>query len=247
MRYDNDVIALLRENRSIREFTDQEILPEIKEQILLAGCAAPTGGNQQPYTILDITDDVIQKQLAELCDHQPFIAEAKMVFVFCADPVKWHDAYVESGAKPRHPGIANLYMGIVDAMIAAQNCVTAAASYGIGSCYIGDVVENCERVRELLRLPEGVMPAGMVVFGYPTPRQKERVKPARSPLSHIVAENTYPHMDQAYRKELFEPKAGLRSYEEWISLMCNRKHNADFFAEMNRSITEYMKYYQKDR
>ena len=36
MRYDNDVIALLRENRSIREFTDQEILPEIKEQILLA-------------------------------------------------------------------------------------------------------------------------------------------------------------------------------------------------------------------
>lgn len=128
-------------------------------------------------------------------------------------------------------------------MIAAQNCVVAASSYGIGSCYIGDVVENCEKVRKRLHLPEGVMPAGMFVFGYPTDRQKQRVKPARSPLSGVVVENTYPTMDHEYRKKLFEPKAGQRSYEEWISMMCQRKHNAEFFVEMNRSILEYMKYY----
>ena len=92
MTYDNDVITLLRESRSTREYTEQEISPEIKEQILLAGCAAPTGGNQQPYTILDITDHSIQNQLSELCDHQPFIARAKMVLVFCTDFVKWYDA-----------------------------------------------------------------------------------------------------------------------------------------------------------
>ena len=111
----------MTESRSIREYTEQEISPAVKEQILLAGCAALTGENQQPYTILDITDHSIQKQLAELCDHQPFIARAKTVLVFCADFVKWYDPYQESGADPRNPGIADLYMGIVDAMIAAQN------------------------------------------------------------------------------------------------------------------------------
>ncbi|MGM9976808.1 MAG: hypothetical protein ACI32G_07790 [Bulleidia sp.] len=68
----------MTESRSIREYTEQEISPAVKEQILLAGCAALTGENQQPYTILDITDHSIQNQLAELCDHQPFIARAKM-------------------------------------------------------------------------------------------------------------------------------------------------------------------------
>lgn len=170
----------MTESRSIREYTEQEISPAVKEQILLAGCAALTGGNQHPYTIWDITDHSIQSQLAELCDHQPFIARAKMVLVFCADFVKWYDAYQESGADPRDPGIADLFIGIVDAMIAAQKC--------------------------------------------------------------IIAQNTYPIMDDEYRKKLFEQKADQRNYEEWISMMCQRKHNAQFHTEMNRSILEYMKY-----
>lgn len=37
------------------------------------------------YTILDITDQRLKEILAETCDHQPFIAKAKMVLIFCAD------------------------------------------------------------------------------------------------------------------------------------------------------------------
>ena len=59
----------------------------------------------------------------------------------------------------------------------------------------------------------------------------------------IAAHNTYPKKDDEYRKILFEPKTGPRSDEEWISMMCQRKHNAQFLAEMNRSLLEYMKYY----
>ena len=41
--------------------------------------------------------------------------------------------------------------------IAAQNAVVAAESLGIGSCYIGDVIENAEQMREALHLPEHVI------------------------------------------------------------------------------------------
>ncbi len=40
---------------------------------------------------------------------------------------------------------------------AAQNAVVAAESLGIGSCYIGDVIENAEQMREALHLPEHVV------------------------------------------------------------------------------------------
>lgn len=243
--YDNEVIALLRESKSVREFTDEEISDEIREQILLAACAAPTGGNQQPYTIINVTDQRIKDELAVNCDHQPFIATAKMILIFCADTKKWQDAYADSGTPTGNPGPADFTGGIIDACIAAQNAVVAAASYGIGSCYIGDVVENVEKQRELLHLPEGVMPAAMVVFGYPTQKQKDRVKPARCPLSHIVSDNTYPEMDREYRKALFSVKTGKKTYEEWVHLMCERKHNSDFFAEMNRSVREYLKPFLK--
>lgn len=80
-----NTIQELFDRKSVRVFTDQEILPEEKELILKAAAAAPTAGNQQLYTILDITDQELKDKLAETCDHQPFIAKAKMVLIFCAD------------------------------------------------------------------------------------------------------------------------------------------------------------------
>ena len=74
-------------------------------------------------------------------------------------------------------------LAVTDTAIAAQNAVTAAWSLGIGSCYIGDILEQVETHRTLLRLPEYVVPAALLVFGYPTQQQQEREKPAAAPWS----------------------------------------------------------------
>ena len=173
----NEVIRQLHTRKSVRAFEDREIPQEIKNAILEAACQAATAGNQQLYTILDITDQTIKDKLVDTCDHQPFIAEAKMVLIFCADCRKWYHAFKAAGCEPRDPGVGDLLLAVSDANIAAQNAVTAAESFGIGSCYIGDIMENCEQQRALLNLPEYVFPAAMLVFGYPTQQQKEREKP----------------------------------------------------------------------
>ena len=237
----NDVIRQLLERKSVRVYEDREIGETEKQMILEAACQAPTAGNQQLYTILDITDQRIKEKLVETCDNQPFIATAKLVLIFCADCKKWYDAFRYADCQPRNPAVGDLLLAVSDANIAAQNAVTAAQSLGIGSCYIGDIMENCEAQRDLLNLPEYVFPAAMVVFGYPTEQQKTREKPRRAGMGHIVHENGYRAMDAEELQHLFEPKWGNKTYGNSMQTFCNRKYNSDFAREMSRSVAEYLK------
>lgn len=242
----NEVIRQLHERKSVRAFTGERIAPELKREILLAAAQAPTAGNQQMYTIIDVADEALKQRLAVTCDNQPFIAKADMILIFCADFRKWYDAFQEGGCEPRKPGVGDLLLACSDTNIAAQNAVVAAQSLGIGSCYIGDVMENCEIHRELLNLPEYVFPAAMLVFGYPTQQQVERPKPARCDLKHIVHENAYRTMDGAELREMFANKHPNLTYEEWCSRFCNRKYNSDFSKEMTRSVGVYIDQYEKE-
>ena len=237
----NEVIKQLQERKSMRVFEEREISAEDKALILEAAAMAPSAGNQQLQTILDITDKALKERLAESCDHQPFIATGKMVLVICADCQKWYEAFLAAGCEPRKPGAGDLLLAVNDAVIAAQNAVVAAHSLGIGSCYIGDIMENCEEQRELLQLPKYVFPTAMLVFGYPTQQQLERKKPERVNMKHLVHENGYRSMNAEELEAMFAKNAVNREYRDWMQAFCNRKYNSDFAREMSRSVAEYLK------
>lgn len=236
----NEVIRQLTERKSVRVYTDRKISPKDKQAILMAAMEAPTAGNQQLYTILDITDEALKQRLSVTCDNQPFIAQGKMVLIFCADLQKWYDVFTEGGCDPRKPGAGDLMLAVSDANIAAQNAVTAAQSLGIGSCYIGDIMENCEIHRELLNLPRYVFPAAMLVFGYPTPQQLGRPKPVRCRLEDMVQENSYIRRDGKQLRQMFQKECTSQSFEEWSRKFCSRKYNSDFSREMSRSVEKYL-------
>lgn len=243
----NDTLRQLHARKSTRAFEARDIPADVQDAILRAAVQAPTAGNQQLYTILRITDPTLKDRLALTCDNQPFIAQAKMVLIFCADCRKWYDAFLAAGCDPRLPGAGDLLLAVSDANIAAQNAVTAAESFGVGSCYIGDIMENAEIHREMLHLPRYVFPAAMLVFGYPTQQQKERVKPERAAMEHIVHENGYRLMDGEELHQLFAPKAGQRKYEDWMDAFCQRKYNSDFSREMTRSVREYLRDFEHEK
>ena len=116
----NAILSALAARKSVRVFTPDPVTPDERAAILNAAFQAPTAGNQQLYTILDITDPALKEALADSCDHQPFIAKAPLVLVFCADCKKWYDAYLEVGCTPRTPGAGDLMLAVTDAAIAAQ-------------------------------------------------------------------------------------------------------------------------------
>ena len=237
----NEIIKSLYNRKSMRVYEEKSIPQEMKKVILEAAAQAPTAGCQQLYTILDITDEELKKALSETCDYQPFIAKAPMVLVFCADCKKWYDAYLEAGCEPRKPGIGDLMLAVTDTAIAAQNAVVAAESFGIGSCYIGDIMENAEDVKALLNIPEYVYPACMLVLGYPTAQQQTRPKPDRFSLSHMVCENGYQDKTSEEIQDMFTGHTGAKNYQDWMSAFCTRKYESDFSREMNRSAKIYLK------
>ncbi|NLD23766.1 MAG: nitroreductase, partial [Bacteroidales bacterium] len=170
----NKTIELLQNRKSIRSFSHDPITKEDKQLILSAAMRAPTAGNMMLYSIIDVTDQLLKEKLSETCDHQPFIAKASMVLIFCADYRRWMKKFRLSGCDrgaPAKPEEGNLLLACSDALIAAQTAVIAAESLHIGSCYIGDILEQSETHIELLNLPEYVMPITMVVFAHPTSQQ----------------------------------------------------------------------------
>lgn len=240
----NEVIQQLFERKSVRVFTEQEIQEDIVQEILMSASQAPSAGNQQLYTILRITDRSLLHQLSESCDHQPFIEQGKLVLIFCADCKKWYDAFEYANCQPRKPGKGDLLLAIDDACIAAQNAVVAAHSYGIGSCYIGDIMENIEIQRELLHLPDYVFPACMLVFGYPATSQVNRRKPKRVDLQYLVHENTYHELKEEDLYNMLKKNCKEENYDAWIQAFCKRKYNSEFSMEMTRSVNVYLKQFE---
>ena len=241
----NEVIKQMLDRKSIRAYQDKAISQEDKDLIFDAAFNAPTAGDQQLYTILDITDQEIKDKLAVSCDNQPFIAKGKMVLVFVADPLKWYRAYQYSGLDPRDLDVGDFMISACDCLIAAQNAVCAAESLGIGSCYIGDIMENYEYHKELFKLPDHVFPICMAVFGYPEESQKNRIKPPRAAKKYLVYENTYHQADEDELKELLSTYSKERDYEEWLEAFCKRKYNSDFSREMSRSLWSFFNDFKK--
>ena len=239
----NQTIAEIRARKSVRVYEDRPVPAAVKQAILDAAIQAPTAGNMTLYTILDITDPAIKAALAKSCDNQPFIATAPLVLIFCADYRRWYDVFCQYEDPVRLPAMGDLFLSQADTIIAAQNAVVAAESLGLGSCYIGDVVENFEYHRQLLKLPRYVVPAAMVCFGYPTDQQRRREKPARFEASDIVHENGYDLEKSAAMPRMLMDRNGISEDDlaDWVRRFCKRKWNSEFRQEMSRSCAAMVK------
>lgn len=235
----NEIIKSLKERKTVRAYLDKDISNDIKNEILQSAIEAPSAGNQQLYSIINVEDQNIKDELSVLCDNQPFIKKAKMVLVFCSDYKKWYDLYDYGECEPRQLGEGDFLLSVSDAVIAAQNTVVAAESLGIGSCYIGDILENYEKVKELLNLPKQVVPVTMVVFGYPTEKQMNRKKPKRPNVETIVFKDKYKEYKGEELIKIVEHSTN-DNFDTWIKKFCKRKYNSDFSHEMNRSAKKYV-------
>lgn len=243
----NQVLQQLFQRKSVRAYAERDITAEEKRLILEAALQAPTAGNQTLYTILDITDPALRQRLSVTCDNQPFIARAKLVLVFCADVRRWYDVFCRYQQDVRRPAAGDLFLAQQDTLIAAQNAVVAAQSMGIGSCYIGDILENYEIHRELLQLPDYVVPACMVVFGYPTQQQEDRPKPPRFRVEDIVHENGYQLEKTARMAQMLAQRGQMdeEALSGWVQRFCQRKWNSDFSREMSRSCEKMLEGWKK--
>ena len=250
----NDTIATIEKRRSIRLFEDREVGKDVIDELKRLTLRAPSAGNQEFYSVIEVTDPEKKKVLAKCCDNQPMIEKAPVVWVFLADVEKWYTFFKasksdeKSGKALRKPSIGDFHLAMQDAVIAAQNAVIAAEALGLGSCYIGDVIENYETVKELLDLPKWAAPACMLIMGYPKGIIKAPLS-KRPEADGIFMENRYRKMDFDELERVYHEqeealrKNGALPYENTGSIADRyyKKYASDFMAEMNRSAAVFLK------
>jgi len=151
------LIDVILNRRSIRRYEKRDLSEEVLQQILEAGRQAPSAANRQPIRFVVVKDHDILKNL---CDNliNRFVKYAPVAIVGCAD-------------------IKSLLTGkwaVVDTVIAMQNIVIAAWTYGIGSCWIGAC--NEEKIKKLLGIPDKWKFVALLTLGYPAEQPKPRRK-----------------------------------------------------------------------
>ena len=131
---DNETLRVLRERRSIRKYKTEQIKDGELDAILEAGTWAASGKNLQTAVMVVVQDQetiqLMSRLNAEIFGRpgtDPFYG-APTVVVVLAD-----------GEKPNWLQDGSLVLG---------NLMTAAASLGVGSCWIN-------RAKELFDMPEG--------------------------------------------------------------------------------------------
>ncbi len=238
----NSTINLLIGRGSCRNFEEKEIPAEILDQILAAGIHAPTGGNLQPWSIIKISKNETREQLTDWC-HQGFMNKAPVHLLFCID---WRqlERWAELTKAPfsARNSFRHFWISIQDVICAAQNICTAADGLGLGSVYIGTIMEHLTQVKELCRLPKGVMPVVLLCLGYPKSYPGVRRKLSPEMLIH---DEVYTELSDADLLSAYEDKYPGQKVEitpERLAQMkevCAEIHGAKFaeacLAEIERA------------
>ena len=150
--------------RSIRRYTGQEVTEAQVELLLQAAMAAPSAGNRQPWHWLVIRDQAMREALAATHPYAGMLPQAAVCIVPCGEPAR------------SFPDRSDYW--IQDLSAATENLLLAAHGLGLGAVWCGvyPVAERVDAARELLGIPEGVIPLCFVAIGYPAESKEPRTQ-----------------------------------------------------------------------
>ncbi len=191
-----DLLTGIASQRACRRFDPDGVVVDADiEQMLSAAVHAPSAENTQPWTFIVVRDVQNRELLAawwtetwnagggdfikQSLDDKALVADleyafvkggfaaAPVVVVVCADTERVPEIYAASSIYP-----------------AVQNLLLAANDLGYGSCLTtGLTTFGIDRVRDLLKLPDNLIPVAAVYVGRPV---KKLSPPRRRPATSVT-------------------------------------------------------------
>lgn len=162
----NPILKAIYSRKSVRLYNeDIDVTKEQLVELMRAGMAAPSARNLQPWAFIAITNRSTLDQLANGLPYAKMLFRAKAAIVVCGVPDK-------SG-----PDSPEGYW-VQDCSAATQNILLAAEAIGLGSVWTG-VYPRPERVnvvRDILGIPESVIPLNLLPIGAPAGTEKSKDK-----------------------------------------------------------------------
>jgi len=161
------VLDAIRARRSIRQFSDEPVAEEDVQTILDAARWAPSGMNNQPWRFVVIRNPVVKEDVAKQTRYGGIIRNAAVLIAVFLDQQESYDRTKDCQA--------------VGACL--QNMWLAIHALGLGGVWIGEILKNKEKVREILQLPAPLELMAIMAMGHPRhPREHSE----RKPLGELV-------------------------------------------------------------
>lgn len=169
-----EFFEVVQGRQSIRKFKDKPLESDKLTQILEAANQAPSAGNLQAYRIFVVRKRSLREALSRSAGNQPCVTEAPVVLVICADPARSAAVWGTKGEQ---------LLCIQDATVAAAYIQLAAMALGLGSLWLGAVIES-ESIKETLGLSEDLWPIVLMPLGYPAEQPVWKPRRALQDLVH---------------------------------------------------------------
>jgi FMN reductase [NAD(P)H] len=167
-----DFYDLLRKRRAVRRYTGERVPRETLERIARAARRGPNAGYSQGLRLLVVDDpDAIEALLGSEDDESSrrwFLSAAAHIFVLTREQ-DYHDRYTQPDKLAITGGTEIVWpvpFWHVDAGAALMLLWLAALEEGLGAGVYGVPVEDDERVRELLGIPDDLTIVTGVTVGH---------------------------------------------------------------------------------
>ncbi|MFH0925962.1 MAG: nitroreductase [bacterium] len=161
-----DILEIIRNRRSIRQYKEDMPDEESIARILEAGRWAPSGLNNQPWKFLIIKDKAQKERLAGFTKYGGIIKNAPVViliFIDKGESYNWDKDMMAIGAF-------------------IQNLLLEAHSLGLGTCWLGEILNKKDEVAHYLKLSKDSELSAVVTLGYP---DEKKLGGCRKPLKSL--------------------------------------------------------------
>ena len=185
-----DLLKLISERKSIRNYLEKHIPDEDLKAILEAGRLAPSWMNVQSWKFILVKSQENKDLLSELSIGQPQVKKADALIVCVADTNAWDEAKITNIQNPAlNPALQGengvLIRTMEQIIYPISYMMLTANSLGVSSCIIGAMgneitgilPEISQKAKKALGLKDGQIISTIITLGYdanPTETVKQR-------------------------------------------------------------------------
>lgn len=205
----------LKQRRTIRKYTQQEVTDELLHRLLEEAERTPTMGNLQLYSVVITRKEEMKKALGPAHFHQPMLAEAPVTLTFCADfrrTTLWAE---NRQATPGYDNFLSFLNAMTDALLYTQTFCNLAEAEGLGTCFLGTTVYMPQLIIDTLQLPKLVFPVATITLGWPAeqPPQSDRL-----PLEAMIHHETYQDYTPERIDRFYQEKESLPENQHFVDI-----------------------------
>ncbi|GHP14199.1 NADPH-dependent oxidoreductase [Lentilactobacillus fungorum] len=196
----DSILNQLMNHTSIRHFKNQPLSVKQVTTLIDAAQHASTSTFSQQSSIISVRDPKVKDELAVITGH-PWLTNSGHYFVMIADQYRNLQIAKAHQVDPYVLQTTDKFLaGVFDAAIATQNIMVAAEAMGLGGTIMGSILNDSDRVIQLLDLPELTFPVLGLAIGYPA--DQPELKP-RMPQTMMHFDGSY-HLPADFDSQLVD-------------------------------------------